>query len=172
MKKFKKFVDKLIIGVYTPIMKHAKTTISKRRSDIVQNCTCFNLRKTARAVTQLFDEILKPSGLHATQFTLLAAISSKDDATITELSRALIMDRTTLTRNLNPLQKNGWVEVTPGADKRTRILSLTGSGKKVLNQAMVYWNLAQNKVVKTLGKSNWGELMGNLGFTVKKLNPY
>ena len=106
------------------------------------------------------------------QFTLLAAISSKDAATITELSRAMIMDRTTLTRNLNPLQKNGWVEVTPGVDKRTKILSLTRSGKKILSQAMIHWNLVQNKVVKTLGKRNWGELIDNLGFTVKRLNPY
>jgi len=138
----------------------------------VQNCTCFNLRKTTRAVTQLFDEALKPCGLYATQFTLLAAISSWNDATITELSKALIMDRTTLTRNLSPLQKKGWVEVTPGADKRTRTLSLTRSGKKLLKNAMNYWNQVQNQVVKTLGKGNWEELLDNLSFTVKKLNPY
>jgi DNA-binding MarR family transcriptional regulator len=166
-------VDNFILGVYTPIiMIDSKTSHSKKRSENVQNCTCFNLRKTTRAVTQLFDEALKPCGIYATQFTLLAAISSNDDATISELSNALIMDRTTLTRNLKPLQKSGWVEVTPGADKRTRTLSLTRSGKKVLSQAMQYWNLAQEKVVKTLGKSNWGDLMDNLGFTVMKLNPY
>ena len=138
----------------------------------MQNCTCFNLRKATRAVTQLFDEALKPCGLYATQFTLLAAISFRKDATITELSKALIMDRTTLTRNLNPLQKNGWVDVTPGADKRTRTLSLTRSGKKVLKDAMTYWKQVQNQVVKTLGKGNWEELLDHLSFTVKKLNPY
>ena len=153
-------------------MNRSKTTHSKKRSEIVQNCTCFNLRKTTRAVTQLFDEALKPCGLYATQFTLLAAISSRNDATITELSKALIMDRTTLTRNLSPLQKKGWVEVTPGADKRTRTLSLTRSGKKLLKNAMNYWNQVQNQVVKTLGKGNWEELLDNLSFTVKKLNPY
>lgn len=138
----------------------------------MHNCTCFNLRKATRAVTQLFDEALKPSGLYATQFTLLAAISSTDTATITKLSKELVMDRTTLTRNLNPLQKNGWVEVMPGEDRRTKTLSLTRSGKKVLNEALTNWSLAQNKVVKTLGKNNWEELLDNLSFTVKKLNPY
>ena len=138
----------------------------------MQNCTCFNLRKTTRAVTQLYDEALKPSGLYATQFTLLAAISSTEPVTITKLSQALVMERTTLTRNLNPLQKNGWVEVTPGEDKRTRTVFLTRSGKKVLSQAMVYWKEVQNQVVKTLGKSNWQELLENLSLTVKKLNPY
>ena len=120
----------------------------------------------------MFDEALKPSGLYSTQFTLLAAISSWEQATITELSKELIMDRTTLTRNLNPLQKNGWVEVTPGEDKRTRILSLTRSGEKVLSQAMIHWEQVQKQVVKTLGKSNWEELLDRLSTTVKKLNPY
>ena len=153
-------------------MNRAQMPNPKKRSEIVQNCACFNLRKATRAVTQLIDEALKPCGLHTTQFTLLAAISSRDDATITELSKVLIMDRTTLTRNLNPLQKNGWVEVTPGEDKRTRILSLTRSGKKLLKDAMTYWSQVQSQVVKTLGKGNWKELLDNLSFTVKKLNPY
>jgi DNA-binding MarR family transcriptional regulator len=153
-------------------MNKNKTSSQKGQSQLVQNCTCFNLRKASRALTQLFDEALKPAGLFSTQFTLLAAISSQDKATITKLSQALIMDRTTLTRNLSPLQKNGWVEVTPGEDKRTRILSLTHSGKKVLKQAMVYWKDIQTQVVKTLGKGNWDDLMNQLAFTVNKLNPY
>ena len=123
-------------------------------------------------MTQLFDEALKPCGLYATQFTLLAAISARSDVTITELSKALVMDRTTLTRNLNPLQKNGWVEVTPGEDKRTKVLSLNRSGKKVLNQAMTHWKRIQNQVVKTLGKKEWEDLLANLASTVKKLSPY
>lgn len=138
----------------------------------MQNCTCFNLRKATRAVTQLYDEALRPCGLYATQFTLLAAISSTDKVTITELSRALIMDRTTLTRNLNPLQKSGYVEVVPGEDKRTRLLSLTRSGQKVLKEAMTLWSQVQKQVVKTLGKGNWEELLDNLSLTVNKLNPY
>ncbi|MFQ5584808.1 MAG: MarR family winged helix-turn-helix transcriptional regulator, partial [Calditrichia bacterium] len=158
--------------LYTPNMNSNKTTRSKKRSEIVQNCTCFNLRKANRAVTSLFDEALKPCGLYATQFTLLAAISSREPVTITKLSKALIMDRTTLTRNLNPLQKSGWVEVTPGEDKRTRTLSLTRSGKKVLKNALTYWSQVQNQVVKTLGKGNWEELLENLSLAVKKLSPY
>ena len=153
-------------------MKKSPKIDLTKRSENVQNCTCFNLRKTARAVTQLFDEALKPCGLYATQFTLLAAVSSKENVAITELSKALVMDRTTLTRNLKPLQKSGWIEVTPGEDKRTRTLSLTHSGKKVLKQAMLHWKKVQNKVVQTLGKNNWEVLSDSLSTTVKKLNPY
>ncbi|MFQ5673933.1 MAG: MarR family winged helix-turn-helix transcriptional regulator [Nitrospinales bacterium] len=138
----------------------------------MQNCTCFNLRKATRAVTHLFDEALKPRGLYVTQFTLLAAIALKNDTTITELSRALVMDRTTLTRNLTPLQTKGWVQVTPGADRRTRSLSLTGSGKKVLQEAFTPWSRMQKQIVKLLGKGNWGQLLDKLSLTVEKLNPY
>jgi DNA-binding MarR family transcriptional regulator len=153
-------------------MDQDTTGKSSKRSEIVQNCTCFNLRKATRAVTQLFDEALKPCGLYATQFTLLAAISSNENVAITELSKALVMDRTTLTRNLKPLQKLGWVEVLPGEDRRTKTLSLTRSGKKVLKQAMIRWKEVQSQVVKTLGKGNWQVLLDNLSSTVKKLNPY
>lgn len=151
--------------------QNTKVNASKK-SEIVQNCTCFNLRKATRAVTQLFDEALKPCGLYATQFTLLAAVSSSENIAITELSKALVMDRTTLTRNLRPLQKSGWVEVLPGEDKRTKTLSLTRSGKKVLKQAMIRWKAVQSQVVKTLGKGNWEVLLDNLSSAVKKLNPY
>lgn len=153
-------------------MDHNSKRNSSTRSEIVQNCTCFNLRKATRAVTQLFDEALKPCGLYATQFTLLAAISSRENFAITELSKALVMDRTTLTRNLKPLQKKGWIDVLQGEDKRTKTLSLTRSGKKVLKQAMVRWREVQSQVVKTLGKGDWELLLESLSTAVKKLNPY
>jgi len=142
------------------------------QAGLVQNCTCFNLRKASRAVTHLFDEGLKSRGLNATQFTLLAAISSSDNVAITQLSRILIMDRTTLTRNLSPLQKKNWVLVRPGEDKRTRVLSLTSLGKKVLKSSMEDWRKLQTGVVKTLGRENWETLLDKIDFAVKKLNPY
>ncbi len=153
------------------MIDNKKTNISKK-SEQVQNCTSFHLRKASRAVTQMFDEALKPCGLYSTQFTLLNAIFFSQPATITKLSKALIMDRTTLTRNLNPLKKNGWIEISPGEDKRTKTLSITSSGKKVLNDATLYWNQVQKQVVGKLGKKQWEELLNQLTFVVQKLNPY
>lgn len=147
-------------------------TSKTKKSEQVQNCTSFNLRKASRAVTQLFDEALKPTGLYSTQFTLLTAISLAEPATITKLSKALIMDRTTLTRNLNPLKKNGWIEISPGEDKRTKTLTITRSGKRVLDQAKSHWDEVQKQVVGTLGKKQWEELMEKLALVIDKLNPY
>src|SRR5688572_31775668 len=82
----------------------------------VQCCTCFNLRKAARAVTQLYDDILRPSGLRATQFSLLMLIRGAGRLQLTELAEAAVMDRTTLKRNLALLEREGLVRIEPGDD--------------------------------------------------------
>lgn len=105
---------------------------SHPENDAVAECTCFNLRKATRTVTQLFDEAMRPTGLRATQFTLLAAIDSFGSVTIRQLSETLVMDRTTLTRNLKPLESQQLVKIVPGEDRRIRNLTLTDKGKKIL----------------------------------------
>ncbi len=74
-------------------------------------CTCANLRKAARAVTQVYDQALRPTGLKATQFTMLATLSNRGDLPLSRLAEALVMDRTTLTRNLKPLVGKGLVRI-------------------------------------------------------------
>ena len=129
-------------------------------------CTCFNLRKAARAVTQYYDGALKPSGLRATQFTLLAAIYNAGPITIKRLAERLIMDRTTLTRNLRPLEKQGLIESASGEDRRTRAVTLTDRGREVLAQALPLWERAQEEVVGKLGHERWRDLLEHLSATV------
>lgn len=117
----------------------------------VRNCTCFNLRKATRTVTQLFDETMQPAGLRATQFTLLAAINSIGEVAIRQLAQVLVMDRTTLTRNLKPLESSKLIKIVPGEDRRTRNLTLTGKGEKTLKKAMPYWIEAQSQAIERLG---------------------
>ncbi|MEE8273100.1 MAG: MarR family transcriptional regulator, partial [Alphaproteobacteria bacterium] len=109
-KKFRIFrfllLTALEIGVYTPIVMTKHHSPGKSRDDAREAaiCTCFNLRKAARAVTQLYDAALGPSGLRATQFSLIAALGVRGAPTISQLAKAMVMDRTTLTRNLKPLE--------------------------------------------------------------------
>lgn len=129
-------------------------------------CACFNLRKAARAVTQYYGEALKPSGLRATQFTLLVAIYNAGPITINRLAERLIMDRTTLTRNLRPLEKQGLIESASGEDRRTRAVTLTDRGREVLSQALPLWEQAQRQIVELLGRERWGEMLEHLSETV------
>ncbi len=126
------------------------------------DCACFNLRKTARAITQLYDEALRPSGLRCTQFSLLIATTMLEPVTVTHLAEIVVMDRTTLARNLRPLEKMGLMNVEPGDDLRTRIVTLTTRGKEVLSKALPLWEKAQDRVVRGLGQERWASLQANL----------
>ncbi len=127
-----------------------------------QACLCFNLRKAARAVTQLYDAALEPAGLRATQFSLLAVLDGRDAVTITDLARAMVMDRTTLTRNLRPLEKQGLVAIAPGDDRRTREVSLTRRGRQTLTRATPRWRHAQTGMLDALGDRRARRLLGEL----------
>lgn len=128
----------------------------------VSICACFNLRKAARAMTQHFDERLKPSGLLVTQFTILVTVGSVKAGTINELAEILVMDRTTLTRNLKPLEREGWLTSEPGHDQRTRVITLTEAGEAVVAKALPLWKQAQSVVEETLGQSRWHALLAGL----------
>jgi DNA-binding MarR family transcriptional regulator len=142
--------------------KHTNPVSSTELSQVVSSCACFNLRKASRVVTQHFDEILKPSGLLITQFTILVAIAMAKSGTINELAEILVMDRTTLTRNLKPLEREGWLKSEPGQDQRTRVVSLTPNGEATLAKALPLWKQAQQDVEEVLGQRRWDALLSHL----------
>ncbi len=132
----------------------------------LHDCTCFNLRRAARSVTQYFDEALRPSGLRATQLSLLAVVVRFGPIPITALAGKLAMDRTTLTRNLRVLEEEGYIAVNPGKDARARLVSATGSGRRALKRAIPLWKKAQAHMVKGLGDRRFKSLLGDLADTV------
>ncbi len=125
-------------------------------------CTSANLRKAARAVTQFYDESLKNSGLKSTQFSLLAAASVAGTMPITRLAEEMAMDRTTLTRNLKPLETEGLLQVEPGEDRRVRNVTVTPEGEAALERAAPMWREAQTRMIDKLGDERWGELLRQL----------
>jgi DNA-binding MarR family transcriptional regulator len=127
------------------------------------NCTCFGLRKAARAVTQMYDRALKPTGLRVTQFSLLAVTQRTGPRGMAELAELMVMDRTTLTRNLKPLLDRGLLETIAGADRRRRPIAITAKGRAALAQALPHWREAQARMADGLGRSSWWRLLGDLG---------
>ena len=126
------------------------------------NCACFNLRKAARIVAQVFDQHLQPIGLKNTQFSLLRVASKQGPLSITDLAEQLVMDRTTLTRNLKPVERDGLIAVVAGKDARTRNVQVTRKGLKTLERALPLWEAAQTQVVEELGRTRWRSLLGDL----------
>lgn len=132
------------------------------------NCTCFNLRKAVRAVTQMYDEALRPSGLRATQFSLLSVVENNGPIGIAELAKRLVTDRTTLTRNLKPLLREELLEVVEGADRRHRPIALTSKGRDTLARALPLWREVQGQMADGLGHARWTGLLGNLNEAVRQ----
>jgi len=127
--------------------------------------TCLGaaIRRAAREVTAHYDRTLAPAGLKSTQFTVLNAIHLMTVPTVSRLSEALVMDRTTLTRNLDVVIRNGWVARGVGReDRRERIVRLTAKGRRVLANALPYWRRAQAAVVDRLGETSVGQLRSAL----------
>lgn len=108
------------------------------------------MRRGARAVTQLYDRYLRPSGLKATQFTLLAVLGQAGSMPLTRAASYLGMERTTLTRNLRPLLAKGYVGVEAGQDRRVRMVRITEAGEDVARRALPLWRQAQKAIADLL----------------------
>jgi DNA-binding MarR family transcriptional regulator len=130
---------------------------------IAMSCAGFHLRRAARAVTQHFDHALAPCGLRTTQFTLLAAMALCSPATTNELARILVMDRTTLTRNLRLLRDAGWVTSGPGRGGRELHFELSAAGREALTAAIPIWREAQGGIEEVFGTSVWPNMVAELG---------
>ncbi len=130
-------------------------------------CACLNLRMAARAVTQMYDEVLRPTALKATQFSVLAAVAHVGPASMTAVSRLLVMDRTTLTRNLKPLIERGLIAAVAGGDRRQRMIAVTPKGEGVLADALPLWRRAHHQIVDGVGATRWQGLARLLGETIR-----
>jgi DNA-binding MarR family transcriptional regulator len=130
---------------------------------------CANIRRTARAFTQRYDEALRPLGLTITQFTILQALSLAGEPTQGELGEVLAMDSTTLTRTLGIMEGHGWIAKKYGTDRRERRLRLTRAGESEFNRAVPYWQSAQENLRKRLGKRRWDELTKLINDTASML---
>jgi len=143
-------------------MTREKFNVGAKVREIASSCACFKLRKAARAVTQYYDAALEPCNLKVTQFSLLVALMLREPVPIGVLAEELVMDRTTLARNVELLVRDGLADVVPGQDKRTKLLRITENGRGVLVKATPLWEEAQKSIVARLGKQNWTDLSHKL----------
>jgi DNA-binding MarR family transcriptional regulator len=129
-----------------------------------EECNCFAVRSAARHVTQFYDQFLVPSGLRTTQFSILARLKRLGPQTINALAGEMVMDRTTLGRNILPLERDGLIRVEATAsDRRAKELHLTKAGEKRLQAARKGWAAAQARFETTFGPQRAAELRRMLG---------
>jgi DNA-binding MarR family transcriptional regulator len=122
-------------------------------------CNCLAVRQAARHITQFYDQCLAPSGLRTTQFSILAKLRRLGPITINALAADLVMDRTTLGRNILPLQREGLIAVIRGrVDHRSKELTVTEAGAERLRAAVKGWVEAQSRFEAVFGADRTAEL--------------
>ena len=114
-------------------------------------CMCGNMRMAARAVTAIYNRHLRPAGLQATQMTVLWAVIAKREATVKDIAETIVMDQTTLLRNLRILHRRSLVSMTVGDDRRQRLVAATGEGRDQFATALPHWQRAQKEIDTALG---------------------
>jgi DNA-binding MarR family transcriptional regulator len=120
---------------------------------------CANFRRTARALTQMYEEALRPLGLRATQLTILQVLSRAGEVSQGRLGGMLAMDSTSLTRTLAIMARKGWIGEQRGEDRRERRIRLSAAGEAKLKRALPVWDKVQSRLRGKLGKREWGSLL-------------
>jgi DNA-binding MarR family transcriptional regulator len=152
-------------------MENGLSPSSELAAQAVEVCLCFHTRKASRAITQVFDHILAPTGLKATQLSLLMVVSAREPLRIGDLADALVSDSTTVSRTIKPLIKAGLIQdSTDSQDRRIKRISLSSSGHAALERALPLWQDAQSHIAKQLGGSTVQTLLPALE-SAAKLGP-
>lgn len=125
-------------------------------------CGSFNFRRTARAVTRLYDAALQVAGLRSTQFSILVGIAKHQPVAIGALAEVMVIDSTTLTRSLRLLQKAGLLSISERSAMRQRFLTITPKGKRTLARSLPAWRKAHERFVATVGSEHWTKLRNEL----------
>jgi DNA-binding MarR family transcriptional regulator len=134
--------------------------------EMARTCACFNFRKSSRSVTQFFDQALAPAGLRSTQLVILITGLLLGPSSIARLARELVMDRSTLTRNLKPLLNMGLLQLSEAATGKHKSVVVTIEGRAALLKAAPYWERAQGHLVSRFGTERWDRIMEDLGSIV------
>ena len=122
-------------------------------------CMCGNFRRTSRALTQLYEEAIRPLGLRASQLTILQALSRAGEVSQGQLGEMLAMDSTSLTRTLAIMRRQGWITERRGEDRRERWLRMSKGGEAQLRRVLPVWEKVQRRLRGQLGEQAWNNLL-------------
>jgi DNA-binding MarR family transcriptional regulator len=125
-------------------------------------CACSGLRKAARSVSRIYEILLGTAGMTATQFAILRMLQRSGPLPLSRLAEALVLERTSLYRTLQPLRDDGLVEFRDGPDRRIKVGALTKSGRQAIRRALPQWETAQQGFVQRFGRRRWAALSKEL----------
>jgi DNA-binding MarR family transcriptional regulator len=164
-------LEKSVIGcqlrVFAPMEEEFHQILP---TSLLGPCACSQVRRVARKLSAHYDAILSPEGLTITQYSLIVNIQRAGQLSHSFLAEKVGMERTTLTRNLRPLIRAGWVTVAAGKDRRQHLLQLTETGKQKLIRSLPLWEQAQSQFLSRIGSQSLQELRALLALAESAVN--
>lgn len=132
-------------------------------------CICFNLRKAARAITQIYDQMFREVGLTVSQISILTSLRMIGPLTVSQLAQAMATDRTTITRNLKPLERRSLIAISVGLDKRSRQIQITPDGTELSERSAAIFELFHQKLCIVVGQERVEQFCEQLGRIVEEI---
>jgi DNA-binding MarR family transcriptional regulator len=127
--------------------------------ELPTECALFNVKRAGRVMSKIYGKRLSAVGLKGAQFAILSVLNNHKEITYSLTAELLSMDRTSVTRALKPLERDGFVDIAPGKeDRRIRYISITTKGTTLFKNAMPFWEQAQTEFLEHMGDGNWKEL--------------
>ncbi len=136
---------------------------------LFMNCAALSIKKAARLIAQIYNRALKPSGLRITQLAILTSAARLDSPTVTRMARDLGMDRTTLSRGLRPLVREGLLCVVSGSDRRTKHVEITRQGEARIESALPAWQAAQAEIAARIGPKEFEATLTRVAALTERL---
>ena len=131
-------------------MNERETTILAK--SVAAECIAYRVRLLNRVITNIYDRALKPLGLKVNQANILIMLSIADNASSADIARVLLMDKSTVSRTVNRMRKNGWISVVGHGDGPSQVISVTPQGRKLMAAAHAQWKKAQKQAAALLGE--------------------
>jgi len=152
-----------------PASRNARPADPLLTDPLLKECALFDVQRAARVMSSLYNAHLRGSGITVAQYSLMRSIEELQPVGIARLASAMAMERTSITRIIEPLIMRGMVQTSAGEDRRVRNVELTAQGAKVLRRAKARWERAQRELLGTLGRTQWVSMRDALRATVRKV---
>jgi DNA-binding MarR family transcriptional regulator len=125
-------------------------------------CNCLAVRQAARHITQFYEQHMAPEGLRSTQYSIVARLARSGPLTIKELASLIVLERTAMGRALRPLERDKLITISPGEDERTRMVTLTATGRAKAKSAAARWREAQKEFEAAYGRADAARMRADL----------
>lgn len=145
-------------------------TIGDIAATTAEACLATRVRQLSRIITRVYDDAMRPLGITASQYTLLAQLAARDAITAVEIGHELDIEKSTLSRNLKRLLALGHINMDPPAGRRGRGLHLTAKGQAILKDAFPVWQNSQKKAIAVMGADS-RDILDSLLAQAEKLTP-